>query len=386
MNIQAFYKNRYRSALIVILLIILFILISKDSNAPTFKTTSVTVGDIKSYIQATGKIEPIGKAEISSQITGTVKQVYVDYNSKVKQGQVLALIDPTDFELKLSEAKARLLKTNADFELSKNIYNSNKILHNKNLISNEELKNSKVQYSSALASREQAQVDIEKAKSDLANTELISPIRGSIIGKNIVEGQTVTQRQSGLPLFSVADDLDKMIVVTSVSEIDIGKVNLGNNCEFETDAYPDQKYSGTVTQIISEPSTLNNLVAYDVLIEFNNTEKKLKPGMTASVEILVGNKKDVLQVDRSALRFIPPSSEYIAFNTNYTEDDEILWVKSRGNKLKPVIIKTGAKNDTHVEIIEGNIKENDKIVTQSIFSSDVKNDSGNISVPGIKRF
>lgn len=386
MNIQAFYKNRYRSALIVILLIILFILISKDSNAPTFKTTSVTVGDIKSYIQATGKIEPIGKAEISSQITGTVKQVYVDYNSKVKQGQVLALIDPTDFELKLSEAKARLLKTNADFELSKNIYNSNKILHNKNLISNEELKNSKVQYSSALASREQAQVDIEKAKSDLANTELISPIRGSIIGKNIVEGQTVTQRQSGLPLFSVADDLDKMIVVTSVSEIDIGKVHLGNNCEFETDAYPDQKYSGTVTQIISEPSTLNNLVAYDVLIEFNNTEKKLKPGMTASVEILVGNKKDVLQVDRSALRFIPPSSEYIAFNTNYTEDDEILWVKSRGNKLKPVIIKTGAKNDTHVEIIEGNIKENDKIVTQSIFSSDVKNDSGNISVPGVKRF
>jgi HlyD family secretion protein len=386
MNIQAIYKNKYKSALILILLIILFILLRNDSNAPTFKTATVTMGDMKSFIQATGKIEPTRKAEISAEIIGQVKEIYVDYNSKVQKDQVLALIDPTDFELKLSEAKANLVKANADFELSKSIYNSNKTLFNKNLISKEELKNSKVLYSSALASREQAQVALENAKSDLANTKIVSPIQGSVIGKNIVTGQTVTQKQNGPPLFTVADNLDKMIVVTSVNEIDIGKVKIGNKCEFVTDAYPEKKYSGEIKQIISEPSSINNLVAYDVLIEFNNNEKKLKPGMTASVEILVDNKKDVLMVDRSALRFIPPSSEFIVKNTKYSEDDEILWAVTRNKKLKPIIIKTGAKNDTYIEIIEGKVKENDKIVIQSIFKSGSNNGSGQISVPGVKRF
>lgn len=386
MNIDTIYRNKYRTILIVALIIILIILMRSDGGAPRFKTTRVVIGDIKSVIQASGKIEPKRKAEISSEITGNVKHVYVDYNSKVTEGQVLALIDPVNFELKLSEAEATLLKANADFELSKNIYNSNMKLYDKNLISREELNNSKVQYSSALASRQQAQVDLEKAKSDLINTKLVSPIEGSIIGKNIVEGQTVTPMQSGPPLFSVANNLETMIVVTSVSEIDVGKVKAGNKCEFETDAYPEQKYTGEVTQIISEPNTVNNLVTYDVLIEFDNTDKKLKPGMTASVEILVGSKKNVLKVERSALRFIPPSEEYIAGNVNYTEDDDVLWLKTRGNKLRPVIVKTGAKNDTHVEISGGDIRENDMVVTQSVLGSDTKSDSNNISVPGVKRF
>lgn len=386
MNIQAIYKHKYKAGIILIILITLFIFSNKDSNAPTFKTATVTVGDLKSFIQATGKIEPIRKAEISSEITGVVKEIYVDYNSKVLVGQVLALIDPTDFELKLSEAKANSAKARADFELSKSIYDSNKTLYNKNLISKEELKNSKVLYSSALASREQAHVALEKAKSDLENTSIVSPIQGSVIGKNIVTGQTVTGKQNGLPLFTIAGNLDKMIVITSVNEIDIGKVTIGNKCEFVTDAYPEQKYFGEIKQIINEPNTVKNLVTYDVLIQFNNTGKKLKPGMTASVEILVENKKDVLQVDRSALRFIPPSEQYIVKNTKYSEDDEILWVMARGKKLKPIIIKTGVKNDTHVEIIKGEVKENDKIVIQSIFNSDSNSGSGRISVPGVKRF
>ena len=298
MNIETIDKYKYKAVIIFIILVTLFIFLRSGSNTPTFKTATVVIGDIKSFIQATGKIEPTRKAEISSEITGIVKQVNVDYNSSVQEGQVLALIDPTDFELKLSEAKANSAKASADFELSKSIYNSNKILYNKNLISKEELKNSKVLYSSALASREQAQVALEKAKTDLKNTKIISPIQGSVIGKNIVPGQTVTEKQSGLPLFTVAHNLDKMIVITSVNEIDIGKVKIGNKCEFVTDAYPDKRYSGEIMQIISEPNTVNNLVTYDVLIEFNNIEKKLKPGMTASVEILVENKKDVLKVDR----------------------------------------------------------------------------------------
>ena len=386
MNIEYIYKNKYIAGVIIIILITLFLILRNDSNTPTFKTTTVTYGDIKSFIQATGKIEPTRKAEISSEVPGIVKQVNVDYNSKVQIGQILAVIDPTDFELKLSEVKANLAKTNADLELSKSIYNSNIKLYNNNLISNEELKNSKVLYSSALASREQAQAAAEKAKTDLKNTSIVSPIEGSVIGKNIIEGQTVSQNQNGPPLFTVAGNLDKMIVVTSVNEIDIGKVKNGNKCEFVSDAYPDKKYSGQIQQIISEPNTANVLVSYNVLIEFDNTERKLKPGMTASVEILVENKKDILKVDRSALRFIPPSQKYIVKNINYSEDDEILWVMTSGKKLKPVIIKTGTKNDTHVEITEGSVKENDKIVIQSLSSSDSGNDSEQISVPGVKRF
>ena len=386
MNKEIIEKYKYKAGIVLIILLTLFIFFSSDSNTPTFKTAAVVIGDIKSFNHATGKIEPTRKAEISSEITGIVKQVNVDYNSRVQEGQVLALIDPTDFELKLSEAKANSAKANADFELSKSIYNSNKTLFNKNLISKEELKNSKVLYSSALASRQQTQVALEKAKSDLKNTKIVSPIQGSVIGKNIIMGQKVTQRQNEPPLFTIADNLDKMIVITSVNEIDIGKVTIGNKCEFVTDAYPEQKYSGEIKQIISEPSTVNNLVTYDVLVEFNNTGKKLKPGMTASVEILVENKKDVLKVDRSALRFIPPSGEYIVKNSKYSEDDEILWVRARGKKLKPIIIKTGVKNGTHVEIIKGKIKENDKIVIQSIFNSEEKSGSGQISVPGVKRF
>ncbi|NIS07528.1 MAG: efflux RND transporter periplasmic adaptor subunit [Candidatus Dadabacteria bacterium] len=386
MNIQNLSENKYRLTAIVILVIALFMLMGKDDDKPSFKTSKVQVGDIKSYIQATGKIEPTRKAEISAEVTGIVNEVYVDYNSKVKKDQILATIDPTDFELKFSEAKANFAKANADFELSRNIYSSNKTLYNKNLISSEELKNSKVQYSSALASREQAQVNLEQAKTDLANTKLQSPIEGSIIGKNIVEGQSVSKNKLGPPLFTVANNLDKMVVIASVNEIDIGKVKEGNNCEFTTDAYPGEKYSGQITQIISEPITVNNLVSYDVLIEFENTDKKLKPGMTASVEILVGSKNNVLIADRSALRFIPPSNEYIVNNAKYSQDDEVLWVKARGGKLKPVIITTGTKNDTHVEITGGEIKKDDEIVVLAVFGSKSDDSSGQISVPGVKRF
>ncbi len=177
-----------------------------------------------------------------------------------------------------------------------------------------------------------------------------------------------------------------MVVIASINEIDIGKVKEGNTCEFTTDAFPGEKYSGQITQIISEPSTVNNLVSYDVLIEFENTDKKLKPGMTASVEILVGSKDNVLKADRSALRFIPPSEEYIVKNAKYSQDDEILWVKARGGKLKPIIITTGARNDTHVEITGGDIKKDDEIVILAVFGSKSDSSSGQISVPGVKRF
>lgn len=386
MNMQYFKKYKYKSAAAILLLIAALFYLGGDSNKATFLTSTVTVGDIKSYIQATGKIEPTRTADIIPEITGVVTHVYVDHNSDVTENQILAQIDPSDFELRLNEAEATLLKANADYELSRNIYNSNKKLYDKDLISKEELNNSKVKYSSTLASKEQAQVNLEIAKTELENTRLISPLKGTVIGRNIVEGQTVTKGQERPPLFTIAGNLDKMIVIASVNEIDIGKLAVGNTCEFVTDAYPNEKFSGQVTQIISEPKTDNNLVTYDVLIEFENKDKKLKPGMTASVEILVASKSNVLLVDRSALRFIPPSQQHIADNSEYSDQDEVVWIKTQGNKLKPIKVKTGAKNDSHVEITEGDVKENDEVVVQAVFGSNKDDSSNQISVPGVKRF
>lgn len=384
--IQGINKRNLVFFILLILAIILVLYINK-SNSAAYRTVKILRGNIESLVNVTGTIEPINKAEISPKISGTIKDILVDYDSTVKKGDILAVIDPIQIELNVKEAKANVIKGNADFEHSSIIFESNKKLYKKNLISKEELNNSKVLYSSALAIKEQSDVTLQKSETDLINTNITSPIDGIVIGKNIIKGQSVSDRLDQRPVFTIARNLNEMYVIAPVSEIDIGKLKEGNKVTFGTDAYPDETHNGYIKQIVSEPNNTNNIVTYDVIIQFHNDNNKLKPGMTANVEILTASRKDALIIPKVALRFIPPSEDILESKLDINSNDKIIWKITRNKKLKPVYIETGLNNTTHIEIVKGDIKENDKIVIEYMDKTKSKGNSvGPLKIPGVKRF
>jgi len=275
--------------IMVIIAIIIFNYFTEDTEK-YYETTLVQMGDIKSVVNTTGTIEPQIKADLIPLVNGIVKEVYVDYNSVVKRGDVLALIDPEQFKLSLKQAEANLLKTKSDLQNTSNIYDSNIKLFDKNLISRQELNNSKVDYSSSLALYEEANASFQKAQTDYKNTDITAPIDGVIIDKNLTEGQVVSGSLDQKPVFTIVNNLKDMNIIAAVNEVDIGRLSVGNSAKFITDAYPEDEYTGRVKQIVSQPVSLNNIVTYNIIIEFENNNNLLKPGMTANVEILAQSK------------------------------------------------------------------------------------------------
>lgn len=383
------FRNKKTIAVLIIvvaLILLAFEFLRKEDESIVYKTAQVDKGDILSYVTATGTANPITTVEIGSQVTGIIKKIYVDFNSLVKTGDPLAEIDSAPFKAKVEQVQADLKKAQADIELTKNIMNANEKLYKKRLISKQEYDDSKVKYSSAAAALEQAKAELEVARSDLSHTTIRSPIDGIIMSRKVSIGQAVATGSSSDPLFLIAEDLSRINVVAHVSEADIGKVDNDQEAVFTVDAYPNQTFGGKVWQVRNDPITTNSVVTYDVVILVDNKELKLKPGMTAEVRILVAHKKEVLRVPRAALRFIPPPSASIEENSRELNSISVVWTTQRNGQLKAIPITSGISDDAFTEILDGNLKEGEKVIVEASSKDGSDTESLGSILPKPKRF
>lgn len=387
MNLRS--KKSIAVILVILILVILLAFYSlRDEGASVvYRTAKVDSGDISSYVNATGTVNPVATVEIGSRVAGTVQNVYVDFNTLLKEGEALAKIDLTPFQAKLNQAEADLRKARADAELANTVMQANKELYEQRLISKQEYEDSRVKYSAAIAALEQAKAALDIARSDLNNTTIRSPIDGIVISRNVNVGQTVGPEQRSEPLFVIAEDLARMKVDTHVSEADIGKIENNQEAFFTVDAYPNQTFQGNVWQVRNKPTTSNNIVTYDVVILVDNEGRKLKPGMTADVRILTAHKENVLRVPRAALRFIPPPSAQIEGKSQENIGNRsVVWVPVENQKIKAVPISTGVSGDVFTEVLDGNLKEGQKVVVEASEKSKSDSELGPVVLPKPERF
>ncbi len=335
------------------------------TNSPnySYETAMIDEGDIAAYVLASGTVNPVNTVDVVAQVSGVVNQVHADFNSIVKQGEILAQIDPTLYELQVRQAEATLGKAQAEAEKKRKIYEAYKELSNTpDRISKFELENSKIEFTAAAEQLKIAKTELEKAESNLNSTAIRSPIDGVAFSMNISVGEFVSPSQSH-PLFVIANDLTKMKVEAHVSEADIGRLREGQEAFFEVDAYPGRQFEGKIQQIRNVPTTNNNVVTYDVVILVDqNDELRLKPGMTAEVQILVANQKDVLRIPTAALRFIPPPSSSIEQDSNELKNSPVVWTLLKNGRLKAVSVETGISDDEFTQIRGRDLHKGQEIV------------------------
>jgi HlyD family secretion protein len=272
-----------------------------------FRLDKVVKGDLSMVVTATGTVTPVTSVDVGTQVSGIVAKLYADYNSVVKKGQVIAQIDPTFLEQAVKDAEASLDKARAQEADSKRNFDREKQLLERNLDSQLNYDAALTTYESNKASLKSAQAALDRARINLAYATIYAPISGVVINRAVNIGQTVAASFSSPTLYTIADDLTRMQVLTTVDESDIGRVSIGQEATFTVDAYPDEQFTGTVSQIRLNPVSIQNVVNYTVVVSVDNRSLKLMPGMTASVRILVASTKDVLKVSNMALRLQPPS-------------------------------------------------------------------------------
>ena len=347
--------------------------LSGCGNDDNFVTAKVVKGDIVEKITATGIINPISTVNIGTQISGIIAEIYVDYNSKVDKGQLLALVDPQTFEATVDQKQAALDIAKAELEVTKNdiIYykkhlDRTKKLNRSKYSTDKELESAQRDYSNAVAQKalkeaeiKQAEAALKQAQIDLEYTRIISSVDGVVISREVEVGQTVAASFNTPTLFNVAEDLTKMQIEASVVEADIAKVKEEQKVEFMVDSFPDEVFEGVVTQVRNNPITTSNVVTYEVIISIDNKDLRLKPGMTANVSIVTAEKKDVLLVPNKALRF------YVtAENGNIKRyQDKGLWILKDGKPQRFNIID-GLADDDKTEIISEQIKEGDEVILE----------------------
>ena len=371
--------------LLVIIVVAIFLVprfFSDGGSSVVYMTAKVDRNNITSQITSSGTINPLKTIEVGTQVAGYAKNIFVDYNTEVKKGDPLLEIDPSRLQTELKRSQADNKKAAADLNLASSVYNTNKELYEKRLISKEELDDSKSKYLAASAALEQSKASIEITESNLSNTTIRSPINGIVLSRNINTGENVTP--NGKPLFLISQELSNMKIDTNVSEADIGKIQKDQKAYFTVDAFPNQTFEGTVSQIRNDPITNNNVVTYNVVVNIENTDKKLKPGMTADVKIIVAEKKDVMRVPTSALRFIPPSSAQIGTDNVDINVTPHVWVPAKNGAISAIAVKPGVGDGRFTEITDGDIKEGEEVIVEAL----IKEDSGDNTsyLPQPKRF
>lgn len=346
-----------------------------------YKTENISRGDIKSLVTATGTVNAVTTVSVGTQVSGTIKKLLVDYNALVKKGQLLAQIDPSTFQGQVDQARANLLSAQANMEKAvvnvtdaRRTYERTKELFAQNFIARSELDTAETNLHSAEAQQKvnQAQVEQSKASLKIAETNLqytniISPVNGTVISRNVDIGQTVAASFQTPTLFSIAQDLTKMQINTSVDEADIGRVHAGQDVSFTVDAYPDTFFVGKVSEVRNAPTTVSNVVTYDVIIKVDNPQLKLKPGMTANVSITVETRHDVLRVPNAALRFKPAvTTEKHDIKEERTRiKGTKVWILEQ-EKPRPVQVTMGISDGNYTEIISGQLKTGQEIITDNL--------------------
>ncbi len=351
---------------------------SKAKHQITYATAPVAKGEISESVTATGTIEPVTEVEVGTQVSGIIDQIYVDYNSEVKQGQLIAMMDRVTLESEVASAKAAYGGSKAEYEYQQKLYERNKGLHAKQLIADTDYEQSEYNYLMAKANYESSQAALAKAERNLSYTVITAPIDGIVISKDVEEGQTVASGFETPTLFTIAADLTQMQVVADVDEADIGGVQEGQRVTFTVDAYPNDTFEGTVTQIrlgessdtSSGTSTSSTVVTYEVVISAPNPDMKLKPRLTANVTIYTLDRHDVLCVPARALRFTPEAPLVSADAVvNDCPGEHKLWTRE-GNTFTAHAVQVGISNGINTEILSG-IAEGTQVVTEATLSNNM---------------
>lgn len=398
------------------------------NNGIGYKKEAVEKGDIEAIVVTTGSLNPVNTVDVGSQVSGKIHKLYVDFNSEVKEGQIIAELDQSLFLTRVQQSEANYKSAQASLEKAKVTLENTKRkrdralnLFEKNLISFEEKETVETQYFSTKADLQSAEAKLEQAKSqldsskvDLTYTIIKSPIDGIVISRNINVGQTVAASFQAPVLFKIANDLSKMQVECSVDEADIGKVKDGQKVRFTVDAFPDENFSGKITQVRYSPEIIQNVVTYTTIVEVDNPELKLRPGMTATASVVVGEAKNVLRVPNAALRFNPsltpeemreifenmrkemaggrdrttqeggsptgrsserqagqrPGGERQMMNLGGTGHQgsrmrqfSRVWIEDENGKLRLIFIRTGVTDNSYIQVVWGNLKEGQEVIT-----------------------
>lgn len=274
-----------------------------------YKTEVVEQGSISNCVTATGTIEPVTKVEVGTQVSGIIDHIYVDYNSEVKKGQLIAELDKTNLIARLKSAEAQLSSAKSEYEYQKVNFRRMGDLHKKEFISDDEYESARLAMDKAEANYRAQQLSLNEAQTNLGYASIYSPIDGVILSREVEEGQTVAAAMTTPTLFTIAQDLTDMRVIADVDEADIGGVKVGQRVTFTVDAFPNDQFEGRVTQVRRQATTTSNVVTYEVVISAPNPDLKLTPGLTASVNIYTLEIEDVLCVSTKALRFSPTQEE-----------------------------------------------------------------------------
>lgn len=329
----------------------------------TYSEAEAAKQDIVNSVTATGTIEPVTSVDVGTQVSGVISKLYVDYNSVVKAGEVIAELDRTNLMSELSSAQASLKSAQSNLEYQKTNYERYKALYDKGLISANDFEQARLSYVQAQQQTQQQKENVKKAQTNLGYATITSPIDGVVLSKEVEEGQTVASSFNTPTLFKIARDLTDMRVIADVDEADIGDVKEGQRVTFTVDAFPDDTFEGQVTQVRQEATTESNVVTYEVVISAPNDDLKLKPGLTANVVIFTMEAKDVLAVPSKALRFTPREAMLNSDETiTDTDAKEKVWVKE-GTNLKAVAVETGMTNGTLTQITKG-LKPGTHVLTE----------------------
>ena len=331
----------------------------KESSV-RLETVKVETGEITETVTATGTVESVTQVDVGTQVTGIIDKLYADYNSIVKKGECIAEIEKTMLESDLKSAEASVESARHTYEYNRTNYNRDKALHDKQLISDYEFQTSKKDYEVSKAAYEKAMADRVRAAKNLNYAEIYSPIDGIVISREVEVGQTVVSSMNVANLYTIAD-LDNMQVIGNVDEADIGQVKVGQRVTFTVDAYPDDLFEGTVTQVRLSPTTESNVVTYEVVVGASNPDHKLIPGLTANLTIYVMSEKDVLQLPAGAFNFEPeeypeaknlPQPGQPVDRSKLAADEKSVWVLE-GDKLVNKVVRIGAGNGIKTSILSG---------------------------------
>lgn len=358
----------------------------KKEEDINFKEEKVALKTLQNSVTATGTIEAVTSVTVGTQVSGIVNKLYVDYNSQVKKGQVIAELDKTNLLSELNTAKANLASAQSSLNYQAANMERYRTLYKKGLVSADEYENALLIYRQAKEQVASSKENVQRAQTNLGYATITSPIDGTVISKSVEEGQTVAASFNTPELFTIAKDLTNMQVVANVDEADIGGVKEGDRVTFTVDAYPDDTFEGTVKQVRLEATTTNNVVTYEVVISAPNADLKLKPGLTANVTIYTQERSGVLAVANKALRFTP-TKETVGKDMKIVDckGKNKVWTLN-GNTLTAHPVTIGQSDGINTEITKG-LKQGDKIVTEIVVNVPEEEDApqqsqGLISGPG----
>ena len=363
-------------AVVAILAVAGFYWRSSKGNDVKFRTEKVVRGDITSTVTASGTVNAVTTVLVGTQVSGTVKEIFVDFNSAVKKNQIIAQIDPATFEAQVEQARAGLMLAKANLEKSEALLadsqrtmNRAKELFLRNLIARSDLDTADTNFLSATAqvTASKAQIaqsnaTLRTAETNMRYTRIVSPVDGIVVSRNVDVGQTVAASFQTPTLFTIAQDLTKMQIDTNVDEADIGKIKTDMDVDFTVDAYPETTFKGKVFQVRNAPISVQNVVTYDVVVKVSNPDLQLKPGMTANVSIITSTHSNVLKLPKAALRFSPGTPDKP--RTVRQQKGPGVWVLDN-NEPKRIAVSTGISDGMHSELLSSDLKEGQEVIVES---------------------